>query len=253
MSSTSRKQNINSKYIPPQKRKYLKEQKSRQIDEHIRLNKECIQNMKAEQEEFKLHIQNDTDTTVNEIKENNILAEKYTLECTTYFDMVNNRLETSKLEKKNLEHNIATTNDNISKNNKLIQQIEVYIFQTGQYISKNEHLTFVNDQSHIHYLKSSINNAIYDKDAYIQSCTEYSKYIQECQQSLISIDNYIKYCEDEIKNINSYKNSCIDFYKNINTQKTRANKKLAKSLQEKIDWLDSLINILNLDYSTNLL
>ena len=75
MLSTIGKQTINSKYIPPQKRKYLEEQKSQQIDEHNRLYKECIQNMEAEQEQFKLQIKNNTDTTVIEINENDIIEE----------------------------------------------------------------------------------------------------------------------------------------------------------------------------------
>jgi hypothetical protein len=250
MLSTIRKQTINLKYIPPQRRKQLYAKK---IDDHIRLNKEYIKFLEGEQEEFKLQIKNDNEATLNVIKESDIIAEKYILECTAYSNMVNDKLETSILARKNIEHNIATTNDYISKNNKVLQQIEAYIFYTSQYISKNKHLTYVNDQSRINNLNSSINNAIYDKDVYIQSCTEYSKYIQEYQRILTSIDDYIKYCQDELKNINYYKNNCIDFYKNINTQKTHANQKYTKSLQEKIDWNDSLIAILKLDSNTKLL
>jgi len=248
MLSTIRKQTINSKYIPPQKRKQLD---SIKVTEHNRLNKECIKNLEDEQEQMRVEIKNTLESTRQMIKDNDVIVEKQNLEYTTNFNVLNDKLETSKLAKKEIEQNIETTNMYISNNNKIIQQIDAYIFNTGKYIAKNEYSA--NNQAHIYNLKSSLNTAFHDKTVHIHSCTEYSKYIQEFQQILIYVNECINYYENEIQNINSYKNSCIDFYKKTNTMKIQANEKYIISIQKKIDWFDSLIAILKLDSNTKLL
>ena len=240
MASTIRKQTINSKYIPPRRR----------IDNHTTLNKECIESMKLEIQEIKSQIETNTNTTLDTLNQNKQNIDKTVEECDNNVSIIEKILEKANNDKLEIEYKIQTTTGIIYSNNLYIQQIELYLVQSQNYLSSNPQPLSYDDRKYIMNLKTSINNAIYDKDMYIQLYMKNSNYVNKYQQILINIDIAIETYNNEIKNIILHKNKCIDFYEKLNIRKTRDDKKNTKSLKGQIDWLESLINILQLNSTT---
>ena len=242
MSLTRTTTTNNSKYIPPQKRKQL-------YDDNRELNFKSIQDMEAEKMEIKEENEYNTNNISQTNDQNEIYYQQYLSKNENDLNIIKDHLKNANDYKLHIIGLIVDATQNLADSNTKIQNIEKYLYHTNMDLSKinpRKQLSFV-DEQYYYSLKKGIYKAISDKNYHISSCIKLNTLLNENNQILIDINNSIELYEKDIAYVDKLNEDSGIFYDDLKNKHLRAIRKANKSAQKKIDWLDSLINILQLD------
>jgi hypothetical protein len=240
MATTSR--NINNLYVHPNKRKW--------INNHQIKNKETIKSMEKEKEQFLIELSQISNGMIITKSQNTINSQLILVQFDDYLNSLEKKHSDLNKLKSDIEHYIETNSKKMFDNNQSIQQIDCYLQQSTNYITNcinsNPRFISIEQQKYIYNLKHSVNKAVHNKEQFIDNYTQQSTIVEEGKRRLSTIALSIDTCEKDISINTINRNISIQFYKNLHHQNTLAGKKKLKKTQAKIDWIDSLIRILQL-------
>ena len=216
------------KYMPPNKR-----------HDHYLKNKEMIDDMIKEQEQLlsEIDIVSNNTTITNNM---NTVSKQFSLmEYDNLLNAIQRKIYQILHDKDNIEGQIKYHSRIMFDNTMYIQSIDKYLQQSSDYINSRSGVISLN-------LKRSMDKAIVDKEQYINIYMNHSAILKNNEEQLINMNSMIESYKNDIDTNIINKNNMIKKYKKLEDENILNEKKNTKCLQKKINWLDSLINILSL-------